>query len=150
MSQCKCSHTMPTNFKSFDSFDVESFLFDVLGSFSIWSCRILDICYCFLQECALEKIKTNIQNLIPQNQWAIKDINLAMIYVFIIIKSLQISKSSILLCEMAKHQKLGPFAPNIRIPYQIEASDRLHTSKDSNSEIKPPLSWNMVQFIFQP
>ena len=49
-----------------------------------------------------------------------------MIYVFIVIKSLQISKSSILLCTWK--------AKNQIIPAWIEASDRLHTSKDSNDK----------------
>ena len=35
--------------------------FNVTGSSSIWTCRSLNICCCFLQAGALEKTKTNIR-----------------------------------------------------------------------------------------
>jgi hypothetical protein len=42
------------------------YVINVLGRSSIWMCRISNICCCFLK--ALEKIKTNIQNLTRPNQ----------------------------------------------------------------------------------
>ena len=45
----------------------------VLGSSSIWKCRMLNICYCFVQKGAVEKVKTNIRNSTSPNRCAIKD-----------------------------------------------------------------------------
>jgi c-di-AMP phosphodiesterase-like protein len=36
---------------------------NVLGSTSIWTSRISNICYCFLQASAVEKLKTNIRKI---------------------------------------------------------------------------------------
>ena len=46
----------------------------VLGSSSIWTFHILNICCCFLLLSTVEKIKTNIRNLTRPNSWATKDI----------------------------------------------------------------------------
>ena len=43
--------------------------------FGIVKFWILNVCCCFLQAGAMEKIKTNIQNSARTNQWAAKDIN---------------------------------------------------------------------------
>ena len=45
---------------------------NVLGSSSIWTCRILNICCCFLQAGVVEKFKTNIRNSTRPNR-ATKD-----------------------------------------------------------------------------
>ena len=49
------------------------FYLNVLGSSLIWTCRISNICCCFLQASAVEKIKTNIRNSTHPNRCATKD-----------------------------------------------------------------------------
>ena len=48
--------------------------FNVLDSSPIWTCQISNICYCFLQPGAVEKVNTNIRNSTCPNQWATKEI----------------------------------------------------------------------------
>ena len=48
----------------------------VLGSSSIWTFHILNICCCFLLLSTVEKIKTNIRNLTRPNSWATKDVRI--------------------------------------------------------------------------
>ena len=47
------------------------------GCVEFW---ILNSCCCFVQAGAVEKIKTIIQNSKPSNQWAVKDINFAKLW----------------------------------------------------------------------
>ena len=46
---------------------------NVFSSSSIWTRRISNICYCFLQAGAIETIETNIRNSTRQNRCAAKD-----------------------------------------------------------------------------